>query len=246
MEVIFNSNRNFKLTNGRTYTVQRETADFYYVINDNNNVQRYAKNLFQIIGANEPQPVQEVQETPEQRRVREEQEELARRGRVRTEQDIIESVVVINIPINNSRIKYKVIYDVRERINDEPSLVEYETSIISINYNDSFSCGVNRLESIQLFLESIHNMIDYQEGDFDDLRRSLFSAIGNLFQDELDNMHVYRNAAFEMCSVITNNLNEVDYRHELTTHFGFTQAGPNKRNPNSMNDICILVRARDN
>ena len=246
MEVIFNSNRNFKLTNGRTYTVQRETADFYYVINDNNNVQRYAKNLFQIIGANEPQPVQEIQETPAQRRAREEQEELARRGRIRTEQDIIESISVSNNSINPSFINYKVIYDVRERINDEPRLVEKETNTMYIKHDDNFSCGVNSLVSVQSFLTSIHNMIDYQEEDFDDLRRSLFSTIGNLLQNELDIQRLYRNAAFEMCSVITNNLNTVDYRRELITHFGFIQAGPDKRNPNSENDICILVRARNN
>lgn len=246
MEVVFNSNRNFKLTNGRTYTVQRETGDFYYIINDNNNVQRYAKKLFQIIGANEPQPVQEVQETPEQRRIREEQEELARRGRIRTEQDIIESISVNTISDDDSYIRYEVTYDVRERINDEPHLIVRETSGISIIYSNGFSCGINRLESVQGFLESIHDMINYQEGDFDDLRHSLFSTIGNLFQNQLDNENVYRSAAFEMCSVITNNLDNVDYRHELTTHFGFDQAGPTKRNPNSENDICILVRARNN
>lgn len=276
----FIANRDFALTLNRIYEIQNEQADRYYVINDRNNVQAYAKNLFEVI--EDDQPVQNepdnapaprrrgrptnaelearrnaannVQQAPPApvenaaaRRAREAREALERRGRLWTEQDVADSVTAELHPFNGSSTRFKMIikYNNKERINDAPVIVERNTQGVYIVSDNAFSCGVNRLTDIESFLSSIHSILNYQDEDYEILREALFAKAGEAFMREfvVGGLRV-RNAAIELVSVTVNDDNEIDYRDILTRHFGFTQAGEARVNPNSGNPICVLSRTR--
>ncbi len=204
------------------------------------------QNLAQQVPVEDPRAraAREAREA-EQARQLAEQRELERRGRLWTEQDMINSIVV-SFSAGNGRLSFSVSYNKKERLNDPDNIVQRHTSNVSFQYDNDFSCGITRVVNVQSFLVSIHNMIDYQEGDYDALREALFAKVGQVYQQAITvrNGNI-RSAAIDLMSVTVGEIAAVvDYKNMLINHFGFAAAGADQENPNSGNTICVLVRNR--
>lgn len=198
------------------------------------------------IAAREQQATQPVQQVPvenaAQRRAREAREaeerlaqqradEERRRGRVRTEQDIADS---IDVRRNNNT--YTVTIDFKERLNDQPSITSRSFNHQTTSM-DSLSCGINQLTSMQDFMNSIHNMLNYQNSDYEVVREELFRKVGEAFINNDDR----RNAGYEIASVTRNT---IWIKEMLVNYFGFSELLADTNNPNSGNNICLLGRLR--
>ena len=206
------------------------------------------KNLFEVVQIQDDttRAPQQTETAPqrEAREAREAQDRLEalrldeerRRGRLWTEQDIINSIQVTDRdPAVSTNIGFNVEYNIKERLNDPDNIIRLTTSSISIYVYNSFSCGINQLTNVQAFLYSIHNHLDYQENDYEERREALFREIGRKFREI---MPTKRDATWSLASVVDN---DGDWCAEiLEEYFGFEQLDDPMENPNSGNIITLL------
>ena len=130
----------------------------------------------------------------------------------RTEQDCINSITYVN-----NTLRY---VDINEQ---EKSVTAY----LTLNHNNSFSCGINRIEGLNDLCDILENeeFVDVSEDDFIELKKALFRTVFNFWSNR-------PSRDMWMCSTNQTNNNE-DYHNiltELSTHDSGWFLNPNSGN----------------
>lgn len=197
-KLICADSKGYNLTEGKEYEIVKSEKNFIFIENDNGKAARYLKELFKdIIVEPEPIPVP-----------------------VRTEQDCINSIEVIN----SNRLKYR-------NLNNEEIFLNF--NYLFSELGNDFSCGIRKITGIN---DAIRNIIEVLEEDIESSGEDLIDLQKELFKKSLRN---YLNsctgefAMFLLSTNITGNDEDLISVLDEISHFKTDPV----LNPNSNNQI---------
>ncbi len=135
----------------------------------------------------------------------------------RTEQDCINSITY-----SGATLSYVDINENNKSINVS----------LTIQYNNGFSCGINRIEGINNLCDYLENeeFVEIEEDDFIELKKALFTTVFNYKINQSTSQGMW------MCSTNQDTNNE-DY-HNILTELSTHDSGW-FFNPNSTNQIKL-------
>lgn len=202
-ELICTNPKNYKLTLDKKYTVVIDEGETVMIINDSNKLVRYYKDLFEEVEEEIiPEPLPVI---------------------VRTEQDLIDSIVTSN----GTRTTY---------VDFDGEIIEIGNYLNTINNDSDFSCGIKNITNINSQINGIYEVIEEtSEKAEEDLPLLTKAVIKHHFKNYIryKSNNGYNGGIYLMsCNTTGGGLDEevVDILNEISDFNTEPELNPNSNN----------------